>query len=172
MKLGSISFLSLFFFCSPFSKLFWLSRINFETSLSFSDRRSARVLIEIRIEYIDQFGENWVLTNIESFKAWTGSLDLWKFKMSIWVQNVNHSGSLIKRQSRRNSGGASQIEQHPGMPVFSSPQLCCTAVDMWHCISLGLLSWLSGKESNCQCRNSHSVPGSGRSPEGGNGNPF
>ena len=30
----------------------------------------------------------------------------------------------------------------------------------------------SGKESTCHCRGSRSIPGSGRSPGGGNGNPF
>ena len=32
--------------------------------------------------------------------------------------------------------------------------------------------WLSGKESTCQCRRPSSIPGSGRSPGGGNGNPL
>ena len=30
----------------------------------------------------------------------------------------------------------------------------------------------SGKESTCHCRGSGSIPGSERSPGGGNGNPF
>ena len=37
---------------------------------------------------------------------------------------------------------------------------------------LGLHRWLSGKESACRCRNAGSIPGSGRSPEEGNGNPL
>ena len=39
----------------------------------------------------------------------------------------------------------------------------------------GLPWWLSGKESACQCRDTRdvgSIPGSGTSPGGGNGNPF
>ena len=32
--------------------------------------------------------------------------------------------------------------------------------------------WLSGKESACQCRRHGSIPWSGRSLEGGNGNPL
>ena len=32
--------------------------------------------------------------------------------------------------------------------------------------------WLSGKESACNARDGDSVPGSGRAPGGGNGNPF
>ena len=40
---------------------------------------------------------------------------------------------------------------------------------------LGLPRWLSGKESACNAgnaRDADSIPGSGRSPEGGNGNPL
>ena len=40
---------------------------------------------------------------------------------------------------------------------------------------LGLPRWLSGKESACSAGNARdagSIPGSGRSPEGGNGNPL
>ena len=39
----------------------------------------------------------------------------------------------------------------------------------------GFPRWLSGKESTCiagNARDSGSIPGSGRSPEGGNGNPL
>ena len=39
----------------------------------------------------------------------------------------------------------------------------------------GLLRWLSGKESACDAGvigDTGSIPGSGRSPEGGNGNPL
>ena len=37
---------------------------------------------------------------------------------------------------------------------------------------LGLPWWLNGKESACQAGYIDSVPGSGRSPGGGNGNPL
>ena len=37
---------------------------------------------------------------------------------------------------------------------------------------MGLPSWLSGKESTCQAGNVDSVPGSGRAPADGNGNPL
>ena len=36
---------------------------------------------------------------------------------------------------------------------------------------LGLLRWLSGKESTCNAGDTGLIPGSGRSPGGGNGNP-
>ena len=36
----------------------------------------------------------------------------------------------------------------------------------------GLPRWLSGKESTCQARDTGSIPGSGRSPRGGNRNPL
>ena len=36
----------------------------------------------------------------------------------------------------------------------------------------GLPRWLSGKEFTCQCRRMGSIPGSGRSHGGGNGNPL
>ena len=36
----------------------------------------------------------------------------------------------------------------------------------------GLPRWLSGKESTCQCRDMGSIPGLGRSPEEGTGNPL
>ena len=36
----------------------------------------------------------------------------------------------------------------------------------------GLLRWLSGKESACNIGDVVSVPGLGRSPGAGNGNPF
>ena len=39
-------------------------------------------------------------------------------------------------------------------------------------LGAGLPGWLSGKEYTCQCRRHRSVPKLGRSPEGGNGNPF
>ena len=32
--------------------------------------------------------------------------------------------------------------------------------------------WLSGEESNCSARDANSIPGSGRSPGEGNGNPL
>ena len=37
---------------------------------------------------------------------------------------------------------------------------------------MGLPKWLSGKESACCDRRHSSIPGSGRSPGGGNGNPL
>ena len=37
---------------------------------------------------------------------------------------------------------------------------------------IGLLKWLSGKESTCQVGNAGPVPGSGRSPGEGSGNPL
>ena len=37
---------------------------------------------------------------------------------------------------------------------------------------LRLPRWLSGKESACQAGDVGSIPGSGRSPGGGHGNPF
>ena len=44
---------------------------------------------------------------------------------------------------------------------------------MEECIQLsGLPRWLSGKESACSAEDSGSVPGSGRSPGEGNGNPL
>ena len=38
--------------------------------------------------------------------------------------------------------------------------------------TLGLHSWLSGKESACPARDVGSIPRSGRSPAEGNGNPL
>ena len=37
---------------------------------------------------------------------------------------------------------------------------------------LGLLQWLSHKESACDAGDVSLIPGSGRSPREGNGNPF
>ena len=37
---------------------------------------------------------------------------------------------------------------------------------------MGLSRWLSGKESACQAGDTGSIPGSGKSPGEGNGNPF
>ena len=39
-------------------------------------------------------------------------------------------------------------------------------------VRLGLPQWLSGKESTCNAGVRGSIPGSGRSPKGGHGNPF
>ena len=39
-------------------------------------------------------------------------------------------------------------------------------------ISIGLLRWLSGKESTCQAGDAGSIPGSGIYPREGNGNPL
>ena len=41
-----------------------------------------------------------------------------------------------------------------------------------HTHTHGLPRWLSGEESTCQCRRRVSIPGSGRSPGEGNGNPL
>ena len=41
---------------------------------------------------------------------------------------------------------------------------------IWH--RMGLPPWLSGKESTCNAGDVGSIPGSGRSPEGGHGNPL
>ena len=38
--------------------------------------------------------------------------------------------------------------------------------------SRGFPRWRSGKESACEARDADSIPGSGRSPGEGNGNPF
>ena len=35
-----------------------------------------------------------------------------------------------------------------------------------------LPGWLSGKESTCQCKRCSLIPGMGRSPGGGHGNPL
>ena len=71
-------------------------------------------------------------------------------------------------------------------PHFCSPPLHtqpCSRRDrskhlLRHChkllcavLALGLCRWLIGKVS-CQCRRLSSIPGSGRSPRGGNGNPL
>jgi len=37
---------------------------------------------------------------------------------------------------------------------------------------MAILRWLSGKESTCNARDAGSIPGLGRHPEGGNGNPL
>ena len=37
---------------------------------------------------------------------------------------------------------------------------------------IGLPRWLRGKESACNAEDNGSIPGSGRSPGGGNGNPL
>ena len=41
-----------------------------------------------------------------------------------------------------------------------------------HAIIIGLSRWLSGKESACQAGDTGSIPGSGRCPGEGNGNPL
>ena len=40
------------------------------------------------------------------------------------------------------------------------------------CISRGFPKWLSSKESACNAGNMGVIPGSGRSPGGGHGNPL
>ena len=42
----------------------------------------------------------------------------------------------------------------------------------WPYLSMGLLRWLSGKESTCQAGDLGSIPESGRSPGEGNGTPL
>ena len=39
-------------------------------------------------------------------------------------------------------------------------------------IKFGLFKWLSGKESACNAGDTGSIPGSGKSSGGGNGNPL
>ena len=52
-------------------------------------------------------------------------------------------------------------------------QRCQTPVTKWVTPTLGLpWWWLSCKESTCQARDVGSIPGSGRSNGGGNGNPL
>ena len=46
----------------------------------------------------------------------------------------------------------------------------CT--DVKRPLELSLSRWLSGKESTGNAGDTGSIPGSGRSPGGGNGNPF
>ena len=50
----------------------------------------------------------------------------------------------------------------PARPAAAS-RLCCLCWLPW---------WLRGKEPGCQCRRCRSIPGSGRSPGEGNGNPL
>ena len=53
-----------------------------------------------------------------------------------------------------------------------------THIHIYNCVlyiricERGLPRWLSGKESACQARDAGLIPGSGRSPRRGNGNPF
>ena len=48
----------------------------------------------------------------------------------------------------------------------------CCEIGNNRLISKGLPRWLSGKESAANKGDAGSIPGSGRSPRGGNGNPF
>ena len=50
----------------------------------------------------------------------------------------------------------------------------CALVFFWTSlnIQMWLPKWLSGKESACNAGGTGSIPGSGKSPEGGNGNPL
>ena len=43
---------------------------------------------------------------------------------------------------------------------------------VWILIVIGLLWWFSSKEYTCNAGDMGSIPGSGRSPGEGNGNPF
>ena len=53
--------------------------------------------------------------------------------------------------------------------MLSGSNIVCFGVP--YC-RLRLPRWLSSKESTCQAGDMGSIPGSGRSPEGGNGNPL
>ena len=54
-----------------------------------------------------------------------------------------------------------------------NPYICRKSVFLWslYC-KLGVPWWFSGKESTCQAVNAGSIPGSGRSPREGHGNPL
>ena len=54
-----------------------------------------------------------------------------------------------------------------------NPYVCRKSVFLWslYC-KLGIPWWFSGKESTCQAVNAGSIPGSGRSPREGHGNPL
>ena len=47
-----------------------------------------------------------------------------------------------------------------------------TVLNLHTNVQEGLPWWLSGKESTCQAGDKGSIPGSGRCPGGGNGNPL
>ena len=70
--------------------------------------------------------------------------------------------------------GFSRQEYWSGSPSLPQWAMFCQSFPPW-LIQFGLEGfpwWLSGKEPACQCRRLGSVPGLGRSPEGGNGNPL
>ena len=60
------------------------------------------------------------------------------------------------------------------VPAFQTAWLWYKPRDYYSSPSyhLGLLRWLSGKESTCNAGDGGSTPGSRRSPEEGNGNPL
>ena len=58
---------------------------------------------------------------------------------------------------------------------FNSIMVSCLFIFCTECTCLGLSWWLSNKESTCNAGAAgevSSIPGSGRSPGGGHGNPF
>ena len=81
-----------------------------------------------------------------------------KFVLStflLWCALSKHDSKRLTRQKEKN------WSQLPLLPILG----CLTR-------HLGLPWWLSGKEPTCQCRWGELIPGSGRSPGNGNGNPL
>ena len=74
-----------------------------------------------------------------------------------WVRidSDSHLGKKLVLREETNSEGALVDRRFAGVPV------------MW-----GLPQWLSSKESACNAEDTGSIPGWGRSPGGGHGNPL
>ena len=84
----------------------------------------------------------------------------------------------IKCFPQKNWGGPACSPPSPRSPAtcLMSPSISLNfLIYISRIIWCGLPRWLNGEEPACQCRKTgeaNSVPGIGRSPEGGNGNPL
>ena len=94
-----------------------------------------------------------------------------------WIKMwyYTHTHALTSQEEHEASGAILYFSSHLPQLIlksyFAERQFCYLFFN-WSIIDLGLPRWLSSKESTYNAGHAGSIPGLGRSPGGGSGNPL
>ena len=108
--------------------------------------------------------EEWPLLPLPLFSFPLDGMQTWK--KASWSMNMN----ILLWGRHSNKLEVAWISHTTERPL--QPRLLTYWTVMFQFRSLGLPWWLSGKESACNAGDMGSIPGSGKSPGGGHGNPL
>ena len=93
-------------------------------------------------------------------------------KKTILATNLAHIIIINSNQSTGSQFIFIHSLKHHWIVVYLEPLKNLNSHSGFICLDNRLPQQLSGKESACNAGDTGSIPGSGRSPEGGNGNPL